>query len=463
VQAEITPELERLLDTSRSNRRAPLTRELMVDAGFALAFMGAAVTLALLGDAGSPSALTAACFVAAYALMAGADFQSGAGFALPTQIVFVPMLLLLDPSEVPLLIAAALALKALVRSALGLQPLERVVVGISDAWFALGPAILLTIANPGLPTWGDWPIIVAAMGAQVLTDGIISPLRAYLCVGVPPRQVLTELVEAYRVDLLLAPLGMLAAIAAAPEHPLLALLSIPLAVLMHTFSEEREQRIEQQLELSRAYRGTALLLGDVIEDDDEYTGQHTRGVVILAGMVADELDVDASTRRDTEFGALLHDVGKIAIPKEIINKPGPLDDDEWVVMKTHTIEGQRLLERVGGILGRVGVVVRASHERWDGKGYPDGLTAEDIPLAARIVACCDAYNAMTTDRSYRSALPVPVALAELRANAGTQFDPQVVDTVVTLIERWDPEMVAGEDDHDVDAAIRALLAGPDEE
>ena len=100
--------------------------------------------------------------------------------------------------------------------------------------------------------------------------------------------------------------------------------------------------------------------------------------------------------------ALLHDVGKIVIPKEILNKPGALSDDEFELMKTHTIEGQVLLDRVGGLLGRVGAVVRSCHERWDGHGYPDGLAGYEIPLAARIVFACDAYNAMTTDRPYRS-------------------------------------------------------------
>ena len=117
----------------------------------------------------------------------------------------------------------------------------------------------------------------------------------------------------------------------------------------------------------------------MIEADDAYTGQHTQDVVELTVAVADQLGVDDETRRAAEFGALLHDVGKVAIPNEIINKPGPLDDDEWAIMKTHTIEGQRMLERVGGLLARVGVVVRASHERYDGGGYPDGLAGEDDP------------------------------------------------------------------------------------
>jgi putative nucleotidyltransferase with HDIG domain len=236
----------------------------------------------------------------------------------------------------------------------------------------------------------------------------------------------------HRVDSLLAPVGLLAAFAAA-DQPYAVLLVVPLAGLFTIFAAERAARVEQTIELSGAYRGTALLLGDVIEADDEYTGQHTQDVVELTVAVADRLRVDEETRRAAEFGALLHDVGKVAIPNEIINKPGPLDDEEWAIMKTHTVEGQRMLERIGGLLARVGIVVRASHERFDGGGYPDGLAADEIPLASRIVSACDAYNAMTTDRSYRKALTAGVAVAELRANAGTQFDPKVVEALVAVV------------------------------
>jgi HD-GYP domain-containing protein (c-di-GMP phosphodiesterase class II) len=246
--------------------------------------------------------------------------------------------------------------------------------------------------------------------------------------------VLREYPFILRVDALLAPIGLVIAFGVA-EHPASILLVLPLVGLFRLFGREREARVDQTLELSSAYRGTALLLGDVIGEDDEYTGEHTQGVVELSIRVGDELGVDEETRRAVEFGALLHDVGKIAIPKAIINKPGKLDDDEWAVMKTHTIEGQRMLERVGGLLGRIGVVVRASHERWDGGGYPDGLAGVAIPLAARIVAACDAWNAMQTDRSYRKALPFEVALEELHRNAGTQFDPRVVTALVAVVSR----------------------------
>ena len=215
---------------------------------------------------------------------------------------------------------------------------------------------------------------------------------------------------------------------AAADEPAAALLVVALFPLLIGFEREREARIEHSLELGRAYRGTALLLRDLLEEDDEYTGHHTEDVVVLSVQVAEQLGVDEDVLRETEMGALLHDIGKIAVPDEIINKPGALNDEEWAIMKTHTVEGERMLQQVGGLLSSVGVVVRASHERWDGGGYPDGLVGEQIPVAARIVSACDAFNAMTTDRSYRKALPLSVAVGELRANAGTQFAPEVVDS-----------------------------------
>jgi HD-GYP domain-containing protein (c-di-GMP phosphodiesterase class II) len=208
---------------------------------------------------------------------------------------------------------------------------------------------------------------------------------------------------------------------------------IPLAAVLAVLSRERETRIEHALELSRAYQGTAMLLGDVVEADDAYTGSHSRGVVELSRAVADRLGLDSRRRRNIEFAALLHDVGKIAVPKEIINKPGPLDEEEWKIMHLHTIEGEAMLDRVGGVLTEVGRIVRSSHEHFDGSGYPDGLAGEEIPIEARIVTCCDAFSAMTTTRSYRRAMSQDVALAELRGCAGTQFDPEVVAALVAVV------------------------------
>ena len=211
------------------------------------------------------------------------------------------------------------------------------------------------------------------------------------------------------------------------------MLTLPLVGLLSLFAREHRTQIDRTLELSHAYRGTAYLLGDVIEADDAYTGTHSRDVVELTLQVVDRLGLNAHERRQAEFVALLHDVGKVRIPNEIINKPGPLTPEERGIMNAHTIEGEKMLERVGGLLGEVGALVRSCHEHYDGSGYPDGRTGDEIPLVARIVCCCDAFHAMTSDRVYRKALTHEIAIAELRSCSGTQFDPRVVDALVAAV------------------------------
>ncbi|MBV8220160.1 MAG: HD-GYP domain-containing protein, partial [Solirubrobacterales bacterium] len=215
--------------------------------------------------------------------------------------------------------------------------------------------------------------------------------------------------------------------------PFAALFLVPLLGLLAVFAHERSRRLESMLELSSAYRGTALVLGDVIEADDGYTGEHCKSVVTLCLELAEHLGLSLERQRNLEFAALLHDVGKIAIPKEIINKPGKLDPHEWTIIKTHTLEGQKMLDRVGGFMREVGHIIRSHHERWDGAGYPDGLAGEQIPLEARIITCCDTWNAMRTDRPYRSALAHDIAIAELIANSGTQLDPNVVAALIEVV------------------------------
>jgi putative nucleotidyltransferase with HDIG domain len=210
---------------------------------------------------------------------------------------------------------------------------------------------------------------------------------------------------------LLTPIGLLAAIVA-KDDSFAFLLVLPLATLLRVFARERSARIDQAIELSAAYRGTAFLLGEVIVADDEYTGEHSYGVIALSLEIADELGLNEDDRRLVEFGALLHDVGKIAVPKAIVNKPGPLDDEEWKVMRQHTVTGQRMLDKVGGSMTEVGVIVRASHERWDGNGYPDGIGGEEVPLPARIVSVADTFHAITTTRPYRTAQSAEAAVKE---------------------------------------------------
>jgi two-component system, cell cycle response regulator len=175
-------------------------------------------------------------------------------------------------------------------------------------------------------------------------------------------------------------------------------------------------------------------------------GEHLHDVARLAVAVGRELGMDHEDLDEVARAAELHDVGKVAIPDAILNKAGPLDEAEWSFMRRHTIIGERILLSAPA-LRPVARLVRSSHERWDGGGYPDGLAQEEIPLGARIVAVCDAFDAMTTDRPYRRRVSDAAALAELRGNAGTQFDPQVVKAFARTLDELYPS-----DASDVSAA-----------
>ncbi len=175
----------------------------------------------------------------------------------------------------------------------------------------------------------------------------------------------------------------------------------------------------------------------VLDEQQPDLHDHSHDVSTLSRAVAVALGMDEQAVDDTIRLAELHDVGKIAIPQSILRKPGPLDDEEWRVMRLHTIIGERMLGAAPA-LSRVGHLVRASHERWDGAGYPDGLAGDDIPLAARIVSACDAYDAMVTDRPYRRGMSVDAAIEELQRCSGTQFDPQVIRALVREIRLLHP-------------------------
>ncbi|HYI35829.1 MAG TPA: diguanylate cyclase [Thermoleophilaceae bacterium] len=161
---------------------------------------------------------------------------------------------------------------------------------------------------------------------------------------------------------------------------------------------------------------------------------HAADVAQLAVDVAAELGMDAEHRDEVARAAELHDTGKVAIPDAILDKPGPLDDDEWEFMRRHTIIGERILSSAPALIP-VAKLVRSSHERWDGEGYPDGLTGEEIPLGARVVTVCDAYDAMIADRPYRAPKTSEEAMEELRRCAGSQFDPAVVAAFETVLDR----------------------------
>ncbi|MEA2480595.1 MAG: hypothetical protein QOJ07_2517 [Thermoleophilaceae bacterium] len=167
-------------------------------------------------------------------------------------------------------------------------------------------------------------------------------------------------------------------------------------------------------------------LAAAVDVRDRTTAAHSEDVVALARLVGGLLELDGPALLELEFAARLHDVGKIRVPDAILNKPGPLDDAERVVMRCHAAWGAETLAGVPG-LEVVATIVRFHHERWDGGGYPDRLAGGRIPLASRIIAVCDAFGAMTCDRPYRDGMPDDWAIAELRSGAGSQFDPAVVE------------------------------------
>ncbi|HLY51201.1 MAG TPA: HD domain-containing phosphohydrolase [Solirubrobacteraceae bacterium] len=425
--------VQRLLAQFRPVLREPLPRaELRAEGIVAVAFLAVAVPLAVLAPQhGSHSPALILLFMLVFALTTKVEFDLGSGYCVPTQLVLVPMLFVLPAAWVPLLVVGSLLGGRALEFARGTRHPLRAVAALGDTWYAVGPAAVFAYAGLTAPRWSDWPLLVAALGAQVTCDLVASAAREWLRTGEPPRLPVRLLGQVYFVDFCLSPIGLAVAFASR-GRPVAVLMTLPLSALLMFFARERQARMRSALELSRAFRGTALLLGDVVEADDEYTGLHSRDVVDLCMAVGPRLGLDEDQLRRLEFTALLHDVGKIAIPKEIINKPGKLTDEERAVIETHTIEGEAMLERVGGLLGQVGRLVRSCHERYDGLGYPDGLVGEAIPVEARIVCCCDAFNAMTTDRPYRKALSLGEALAELRAHRGTQFDPGVVDCLLEL-------------------------------
>jgi diguanylate cyclase (GGDEF)-like protein len=185
--------------------------------------------------------------------------------------------------------------------------------------------------------------------------------------------------------------------------------------------------------LDQAYLGTAEALAAALEAKDDYTADHARSIADLAVAVGRELDLDEEHLRDLRYGAVFHDIGKIAIPDAILNKPGPLTPEERKVIETHPIAGEQILAPVP-FLSRVRRIVRHDHERWDGTGYPDGLRGPQIPIGARIVFVVDSFHAMVSDRPYRKGMPEAEARAELLAHAGTQFDPAVVDAFLRVLD-----------------------------
>ena len=194
--------------------------------------------------------------------------------------------------------------------------------------------------------------------------------------------------------------------------------------LRETFKAERARSDE----VSRSYVATVRALTNAVEARDAYTGKHAERVAAYGLELTTRIDPDLAAEPEIEFGFLLHDIGKVAIPDGILHKPEPLSDPERSLMRRHPVIGWEILRGIP-FLEEASQIIHHHHERWDGQGYPDGLEGEGIPLAARIFAVADSLDAITTDRPYRPAAPLGQAREAIARAAGTQFDPRVVEVL----------------------------------
>jgi diguanylate cyclase (GGDEF)-like protein len=571
---------EELVEAARMRRPTrPSGRDLVTSALLGAGFLVAAVAMAVLLPWDRPLSLAAvAVLVAAYAILSRVEFEVGPGWAVPTQLVFVPMLFVLPVPLVPLCVAGGYLLGALFDYGARRVHPARALVLLSSSWYAVGPALVLSIFRAETPTWRHAPIYIGALAAQFALDAVSSSVRERIAFGHSPRALLPSFAWLWAIDSFLAAIGLAAAL-----NGTAAVLSVlPVAGLLIFMARDRSARIHRAVTVGQAYRGavdeaqsddltglgnrrkllsdlervpveaasesvlivydlngfkhyndtfghpagdvllrrlagklaaaadsgdgTAYRLGgdefavlaappeDAVEglvdatvralaeegegfcisacvgavlipseapdstsalhiaDQRLYAQKHTSklrsghphlallealferdpelrthvsSVTSLAGAIASRLGVTGHQLVELTIAAQLHDVGKIAIPDAVLHKAGPLTGEEWALMRQHTVIGQRILGAVPALQG-VGTIVRATHERWDGRGYVDGLAGEAIPLAARIIAVCDAFEAMTAIRPYAAPAGTTEALDELRRCAGTQFDPRVV-------------------------------------
>ncbi len=205
-------------------------------------------------------------------------------------------------------------------------------------------------------------------------------------------------------------------------------------------ARERRSKELQLIQLQSSYKASLRTLANAIEARDSTTGQHVERVNAYAQALAEELRWTEDSRSALEFGAILHDIGKIAVPDSILSKRGPLTGDEWTEMRKHPEVGRRMIAGIP-YLGPAAPIVLHHHERWDGKGYPMALAGESIPVAARLLAIVDTFDAMTTDRPYRPAIPASTAYETVLENAGSQFDPGIVEAFVRCWERGEIQRV----------------------
>ena len=284
---------QELLEEGRARARRPLGgREGAIRLAAAAAFLAAAALLTL---AAPPAALDVpllVALIAGLAVVSRVEFEIGVGYTAPVQLVLVPMLLLLPPAVVPGAVALGLVLGRVPDVLRGRARVDRLLLSVGDAWFIIGPAVVLAVAGGDRVSLDHWPVYLAALAAQFVCDGVAAAVIDWAALGVKPRLQVRAFAWMWATDALLWP-PALAIAYAGNDASWAALLGLPLAALLAVFARERRHGLDSALELSVAYRRTAMLLGDLVEADDAYTGSHSRDVVDLAVGVAEQMGLGA--------------------------------------------------------------------------------------------------------------------------------------------------------------------------
>jgi hypothetical protein len=303
----------------------------------------------------------------------------------------------------------------------------------------VGPAspIVARVAAAACAAFLYFVVNATLLCAAMSLEGRIDPVEVWrerfgwtIWYAIVSGPLAVAVVEAYDR---LGPLGLLAFVMP-PAAMMVAVRQYVTRTEEHVeeLREKNDELLQLAAEVKRTHRDTIAALSRSMEAKDMYTGGHVERVADVAVGLGRVLGYEGADLDAIEIGALLHDIGKIGIPESILHKPGPLDDAEWGIMRRHPVVSELILSEIADLHPAVRQIARWSHERIDGRGYPDGLRGDDIPLPARIVLVADAYDALTSDRPYRRARSGFEAIAEIKAHAGTQFCPQVVDALERL-------------------------------
>ncbi|MCL5110373.1 MAG: HD-GYP domain-containing protein [Chloroflexi bacterium] len=298
-----------------------------------------------------------------------------------------------------------------------------VVVMINVTW------VVYTLINDGsgvpLSSLANGLALLAASLTYLLTNTAVVCTIVALAEGVPPWQVWRTMARSLSVQMVaLFPLGTLVVVVYHQTVWGLPLLVVPIYLAQYSFQAYRRLMTQSQR--------TMEMLAAAVDQRDPYTYRHSARVAEFSETMALRMNLDMADVESIKGAALVHDLGKVGIESSILLKPGPLDARERERMQEHPAIGANIVGQLA-VYEHMREMVACHQERWDGKGYPGGLKGEDVPQGARIIAVADAYEAMTSDRPYRKALPHEVAIAELRRGRGTQFDPEVVEAFLAVL------------------------------